>query len=333
MAQSFCCVDSNNVLFRKCRVRDYDAKTRIIVPDTHNAIIVNNGIALQTLTAGKYLLFDKKKGVLKDVDPQELEVEIIFVSKTAKLNILWGTETQYDMRDPITGASIKLGASGEFEVQISNPRKAYLELIGQDDTFDTEKLRKRLIGRLLAEVQYNISNVMKEKNLSYDRMGEILLPISNEILPHIANLFEKDYGLRVFSFTISRVILEDKEIEKIENAKAAHKEIEMHKAEKADKERLDNINYQRQLDLKRLEREDYAKYLEVCKIVGWPQGKKDSKSGDVCPNCGVKVEASAKFCPVCGLEFKVTKVKCPNCGKMISKDDMFCKHCGAKVRE
>ena len=334
MTQSISCDSQNSVLFRKYPLKEFDAKTKIIVPDTHNAIIVKDGIALETLTSGKYYLFDKKKGILKDIQNiDDIEIFIIFVSKTAKLNILWGTETKYDMRDPITGAAIQLGASGEFEVQISNPRKAYLELIGLEDHFDTDMLKNRLQGRLLAEIQYRIANAMNEKKLSYDRLGEILLPMSNEILPHISKMFEEDYGLRIFSFTISRVVLEGESAKKLEEVRSERRKEKIKKEEKLDEERLDDKKFQRQLDLARLEHEDYAKYLEVCKLVGFPQTKKDTTAGTECPNCGVKITKDTKFCPVCGTEIKISKIKCPFCGKVITKDDMFCKHCGGKVKE
>ena len=327
------CEGGNNVLFRKMEIRGDDLKKVIIVPETHNAIIVKDGVALETLPSGKHKLFDKKNSVIdKDIVDAKEEIELIYVSKTAKLNIYWGTDVPFDMRDPVTGVAIQLGASGEMEVQISNPRKAYLELIGLETVFNTDKLKKRLHGRLLAEVQFQLANVMKEKNLSYDRLGEVLLPVGNAMLPHIAEFFDRDYGLKLFSFTISRVLIDDKQIEKIAKARGEKFEREIKKEERDNQERLDNIAYERQMDLKRLEREDYAKYLEVCRIVGWPATKKETR-GSECPNCGVKISADMKYCPVCGTEIKVTKVKCPNCGKMITKDDMFCKHCGAEVKK
>ena len=337
MAQSISCdAKSNDVLFRKYEISKFDAKAKIVIPDTHNAIIVKDGIALETLPAGKYYLFDKKKGVFKDkeISDDDLDIQVIFISKTARLRIPWGTTDKFEMRDPVTGAAIKLGASGEFEVQISNPRKAYLELIGQSEVFDVNQLQLRLLGRLLAKVQYHLANAMKEKNLSYDRLGEILLPMSEEILPHIAELFDKDYGLKVFSFTISRVLIDSEEVEKIQKAKDMHQKIAMDKEEKANKERLEGIEFERKVDLRRLEQEDYEKYLAVVKAIGWPSEKKESKAlGPDCPNCGAKITKEAKFCPVCGTEIKLTKIKCPFCGKAISADSIFCRHCGAKVKE
>ena len=47
---------------------------------------------------------------------------------------------------------------------------------------------------------------------------------------------------------------------------------------------MDDKKFAREMDLKRLEREDYDKYLEVCRIVGWPTGKKNDSTKE-CPNC------------------------------------------------
>ena len=112
------------------------------------------------------------------------------------------------------------------------------------EVFDVDQLKERLQGRLLAKVQYHLANAMREKNLSYDRLGEILLPMSEEILPHIAELFDKDYGLKVFSFTISRVLIDEDNTKKIQSAKDAHQKIEMDKAEKANNQENNGTNTQ-----------------------------------------------------------------------------------------
>lgn len=326
------CEEQNDVLFKKIVVDDYTSSTTVIVPDTHNAIIVKDGIAFDTLSSGKHYIFDKKRNSSAKLLDEAETVEIIFISKTAKLNIYWGTTTQWEMRDPITNIGIKLGASGEFEVQISNPRKAYLELIGAQEVFNTEKLKDRLQGRLLAEVQFQIANIMNDKKLSYDRLGEVLLPISRELLPHIKKMFEADYGLKIFSFTISRIIISEDDIEKIANAKKAISEHKNRIEEAQNKDLIDEKKFNRELDLRRLQIEDYAKYLEVCKIVGWPGEKKKTSGNDLeCPNCGAKILKETKFCSVCGTELLKQKEKCPNCSKLVNKGDLYCKHCGAKI--
>ena len=117
---------NNEELFKRFSVTDLPADAKIIVPETHNAILLKDGMMMDTLNSGSYDIFDSKK---KKHDPN-ITVEVIYMSKTAKLKVNWGTRTQFDLRDTETDVPIKVGAHGEFEVQICNPRKAYLELIG-----------------------------------------------------------------------------------------------------------------------------------------------------------------------------------------------------------
>lgn len=332
MASIIKCPGLNDLLFRKIELANFDTSTCIIVPDTHNAIIVCNGIANETLPSGKHFIFTKNKnGDFGYAFSKEDNIEVIFISKTAKLNVYWGTTTQWEMRDVNTGVSIKLGASGEFEVQICNPRKAYLELIGQNPEFNVDDLKKRLQGRLLAEVQYSLATTMEEMKLSYDRLGEVLLPISKAIFPCVKDMFESDYGLRIYSFTISQIIINDEDIKKIGAARAAKAVEKMRKFELEHKEKMDDKEYEREVARRNLELEDYKNYLEVVGKVGWPSSKSKQTDAKECPNCNAPLKTESKFCPVCGFELQKTKIKCPNCNKLISKSDTFCKHCGAKV--
>ena len=126
---------------------NYDAK--LIVPETHNAILLKDGVMMDTLNSGSYDIFDSKH----KKKTESITVDVIYMSKTAKLKVNWGTKTQFNFRDTETDVPIKVGAHGEFEVQICNPRKAYLELIGADKTYSVEKLKERLAMRMMSEVE------------------------------------------------------------------------------------------------------------------------------------------------------------------------------------
>lgn len=332
MTDDIFCESSNDILFRKVKIDTFSQSRCVIVPETHNALVVVDGIAHETLPSGRHYIFDRKKSSIVISDKKSPLIEIIYISKTAKLNIYWGTINQWEMRDPVTGTSIKLGASGEFEVQVCNPRKTYLELIGRDETFDIDNLKSRLLGRLLAEVQYSLATTMAEMKLSYDRLGEVLLPMSKAILPAVKEMFEKDYGLTIFSFTISNIIISEDDIKKIAKAKALYAANLMKKEEWENKEKKDDKDFERQMLVKKMEIEDYEKYLETVNKVGWPANK-TTKAQDAkeCPNCQAQLKGENKFCPVCGYSLEKTKIKCPNCNKLVLKSDTFCKHCGTKL--
>ncbi|MCD7728935.1 MAG: SPFH domain-containing protein [Clostridia bacterium] len=263
----------NSELFKKISPEGLDGDSKVIVPETHNAIILKDGVLMETLNSGSYDIFKEKsskkwKGV---------NVDIIYLSKTAKLKIMWGTKTQFSYRDEQTDLPLKVGAHGEMEVQIGNPRKAYMELIGADKSFTTEDLRERLSMRLLGKIEPAIAKAVKELGLTYDRMNEHKDEISQAVLPVVCKLFEEDYGLKVFSFTIGSVVISPDDLSQIEEARAKGAGTVCPECGAP------------------LEAGD--KFCPACGASVVPVRKE-------CPFCGRKNTAKAKFCSGCGRKLK-----------------------------
>ncbi|MCD8372077.1 MAG: SPFH domain-containing protein [Clostridia bacterium] len=265
---------NNSELFVKLSPVGLDADTKIIVPETHNAIILKDGVLMETLNSGSYDIFKEKakskwKGVV---------VDIIYLSKTAKLKVLWGTKSQFSFRDEETDLPLKVGAHGEMEVQIGNPRKAYMELIGADKTFTTENLKERLSMRLLGKIEPAIAAAVKELNLTYDRINEHKDEISQAVLPAVSKLYEEDYGLKVFSFTIGSVVISPEDISKIEEA-----------------------------------REKISATEAVCPSCGAALSAGDK----FCPECGAAIYPVKKECPFCGKKNTAKAKFCSGCGRKL----------------
>ena len=281
---------TNDDLFIRKSCNDLDKKAQVIVEETHSAILIKDGEMINTLSAGKYDIFDKKD---KDVS----KVDIIYLSKTAKLKACWGTLNKLIVKDSDTGIAIEVGANGEYEVQVGDPRKFYLELVGADKNFNLDKLKDRLQGRILSEIEPIVARVIKEKNLSY-----------HEIFGVVAELFERNYGLKLYSFIISKIFVSEESIAKIENElkekKLEEKEEKTAKDLASEIERLGDKNFEKEVILKKLETANYDKYLEVCKLLGWEPKEKAEATFKYCPECGSKCDSDSKFCTKCGKELK-----------------------------
>ena len=322
---------TNNDLFIRKSCADLDKKAQVIVEETHCAILIKDGEMIDTLSGGKYPIYDKK-------DKHVSRVDVIYMSKTAKLKAFWGTINKLVLKDVQTNLTIEVGANGEYEVQIKDPRKFYLELVGADKNFNLDKLKERLQGRILNEIEPLIAQTMREENLAYYDLSEKRQIIASKIQPAICSMFERDYGLNLYSFIISKIFIPNEYIEKIENELERRKQEE--KQEKTAKEyaqeleRLSDKEFERGLLLKKLEDGNYEKYLEVCKLMGWESNTKSGskKSGGFCPDCGTAHTASDKFCPGCGKQLIVESNVCPKCKKVNSPDAKFCGGCGTKLK-
>ena len=329
---------TNNDLFIRKSCTDLDKKAQLIVEDTHTAILIKDGEMANTLPSGRYPIFDKS-------DKNVYKVDVIYMSKTAKLRAFWGTINKLNLRDPQTDLRIEVGANGEYEVQVKDPRKFYEELVGADKSFDLEKLKERLQFRLLSEIEPVIAKIMREDNLSYIDLAENKKLISQKVLPVLSKMFEREYGLSLFSFTISKVFIPTEYIDAIEKELATRRmEAKAEKTAKewvAELERLEDRQFEKELKLRELESNDYEKYLEVCKIIGWNKAdKKDfgpthtpTAKGGFCTKCGHAYSDGDMFCPGCGnkLGGKTNKNVCDKCNHENAPDARFCAKCGNKL--
>ena len=204
------------------------------------------------------------------------------------------------------------------------------------EQFSLEKLKERLAMRMMSKVEPAIARAMRENSLTYDRMSEHKDEIAQSVLPVLSKMFEEDYGLKMFSFTLAGVMISDEYIRAIETAKRELKEKAAEEAKKQREEEVaaaqDEKNWEREKFMRELEKNDYEKYLEVCKVIGWePRGGARGASGRFCPNCGHSYEAGDKFCPGCGKQVGNTVKICPSCKKENSATANFCSGCGAKL--
>lgn len=201
---------NNEKLFSKIHLETIGPKLTLIVPETHNAILVKDGQMLQTLSSGKYLLW-------KFIDPKEDEdstFEVLFMSKTAKLKMRWGTPQKLLMFDPVLQENYSAGFSGDFEVQIGDPRKSFLYLVGAEDDLTADKLQERLQSNVVSVMEEVLTKYIEENNVSYKQLSQIKKEVSQKVLNALSHKLLNEYGIAVFSFNIANIILDTENLNK-----------------------------------------------------------------------------------------------------------------------
>lgn len=204
---------TNEKLFTRSVIQDVSPKTTLLVPETHSAIILKDGEMLQTLSKGKYTLGD-----LFDVE-KDATLEVIFVSRTAKLKLLWGTPNKITIFDPVLKGSYSLGMSGDFEVQVGDPRKCFLYLVGADEVLTSDALQDRLMSKVVSVVEEELVKFINENKVIYQDIYLHKQEISNLVKPKLSNIFSQDYGINVVSFNIANIIFDEKDISKLGSEK------------------------------------------------------------------------------------------------------------------
>ena len=159
-------VGTNEKLFSRTLIDHIDGRQTLIVPETHNAILVKDGQMLQTLSSGKYLLSDF---VDLKAEP-DASIEVLFMSKTAKLKLLWGTPQKIDFYDGVLEEDYKVGMSGDFDVQIGDPRKSYLYLVGAAEDLTADALQERLQSTFHCKEKHCAKGFKKPKSQTFKRI-------------------------------------------------------------------------------------------------------------------------------------------------------------------
>jgi membrane protease subunit (stomatin/prohibitin family)/predicted RNA-binding Zn-ribbon protein involved in translation (DUF1610 family) len=261
----------NDELFTRHAIESVQSKLTLIVPETHNAILVKDGQMLQTLSSGKYLIG-------KFVDPKteaDSALEVLFMSKTAKLKLLWGTASKILMYDSFLQENYHLGLSGDFEVQIGDPRKCYLYLVGADMTLTAEALQDRLMSNVVSVLENVMVEYVETNKILFNQISVKKREISAKVLSKLSQKMMNDYGIMVFSFNIANIIIDNEEYEKLTAQYKSTKKTEEN----------------------------------VCRSCG----KILNETDKFCPYCGQKVGAGKK-CPSCSTENADEAKFCSNCG-------------------
>lgn len=204
----------NSDLFTRVPVAQIDAKLSVIVPETHNAILIKDGQMLQTLSSGKYLLC-KFIDLKTEVDSA---IEILYLSKTAKLKLLWGTAQKLLMFDEAKGINYHLGLSGDFEVQVGDPRKCYLYLVGASADLTAADLQERLQSNVTGVVETEVVEYLHENKVPYSQISVHKRQMSARVLKNLSHKLLSEYGIAVFSFNIANIIIDEEDLKKLSTA-------------------------------------------------------------------------------------------------------------------
>ena len=240
----------------------------------------------------------------------------------------------------MTNIPVHVGANGEYAINVADPLAFYTKIIGADKAFTMESLKARLDKQVDALIRPTIAQFVHDKQLPYSHLSDHTAELAGVVGPQVVEKM-KEYGLACNDFIISGIMVPEAEKHAIEAAiQSEALEIKNKKDAKelaAELERIEDKDWERQMELRKIAEADRDKYYEVLKILGWPDelhgagGKANEKGGHFCPNCGHSYEVGALFCGNCGAPLPGGKVKCPKCGLENDSDAKFCSRCGSKL--
>lgn len=227
---------------------DFNSLTQLIVHEGQEAIFFMDGQALDTFGPGRYTLetqnIPKIGKALRQATGGKtpFHCQVYFISTTVHMSIKWGTDSKVRFIDPALGVPLEIGASGELNLAVSDPRKLLIKLVGtmsgiawdDDNANFVKSLSASFRPMISTAVKTNLAACIKLENINVLEIDENLEKLSAQLRAHIIPGFE-EYGLTVPQFYVTNVVLPESDpnfrrIRELHTATLQTKSIEMEAA-------------------------------------------------------------------------------------------------------
>ena len=215
----------NQTFVWKHPMTDFVTGSQLIVHESQEAIFLRNGEALDSFGPGRYTL---ETGILPrmnslyplPVQGQPFHAEVYFVNLATQMGIKWGTNSKVGLFDPASGLHVELGASGSFNLRVTDARRLLIKLVGttggltRGDLFaEGPEISMKSAGgyfrtMVMNKVKANLAKIIKANRISVLELDEHIDLISRGLLEAI-NPELAEYGLEMPEFYVSNIVTPD----------------------------------------------------------------------------------------------------------------------------
>ena len=211
---------NNETLVWKHPIEDFNFGSQLIVHESQEAIFFRDGQALDLFGAGRYTLQTQQLPLLEKIYklPTDTEgtfhSEVYFVNLATQMGIKWGTDSKGRLFDPASGLHIEIGASGEFNIRVTDSRKLLLKVVGTTGGLGQEQLLGIGNGKgffrsmVMTQVKSYLAQTIKENAINILEIDEHLMALSGALRERI-NAALDEYGLTMPEFYVSRIVTPD----------------------------------------------------------------------------------------------------------------------------
>lgn len=210
----------NETLVWKHPIEDFNFGSQLIVHESQEAIFFCDGQALDLFGAGRYTLQTQQLPLLEKIYklPTDTEgtfhSEVYFVNLATQMGVKWGTDSKVRLFDPASGLHIEIGASGEFNIRVTDSRKLLLKVVGTTGGLGQEQLLGIGNGKgffrsmVMTQVKSYLAQTIKENAINILEIDEHLMALSGALRERI-NAALDEYGLTMPEFYVSRIVTPD----------------------------------------------------------------------------------------------------------------------------
>ena len=333
------------------------ATSRLIVDDTHEAILVVNGIAADLFRGGDHTLSVPNLPIINKIisiptgGENPFPCKVFYVNKVHQMELLWGTQgSPITLNDPEYDIFLHVMMRGAATIAVEDSRKFLLKLVGFRSTFTNADLMSKFKTLISAHVKNEISKMMIQEKVGFFTMNANLVEVSEKVKATLDQLFE-EYGVAVQYFTVEGIDVPEKDYAYIQAAKERNvgRRIEGYTWEAEQQMNIAKTfaanegmasmggmmggmmggammgNAVSDMTRAAMTTGQMAQAPAAAPVEAAPAAP---VAGKFCKECGAPVNPGAKFCSNCGTP---QSNSCPQCGNPVDAGSKFCSNCGQRL--
>ena len=200
--------NTDNYLIWKHPNRNLSIDSQIIVNESEEALLFENGQLLHVLKAGKHKIDSGNIPGLDGIIRRSLgntpviKIDTWFVNKIVSTDYKWGIQLQ--VKDNTHQLLVPVGSYGSILLKIEDPASFVIQVVGKNERLKKEELKNFILPCIERGLKEYIAEKIKEGSLDVFSIETILGRASNNVKNSLKAVFEK-YGLTVVEFFVQGI--------------------------------------------------------------------------------------------------------------------------------
>lgn len=223
-----------NLLLWRQPEEDFNTNSVLVVMPGEEAVFIKNGEIVNVFSNGRYELKTENYPFLSDLRNtlsggiSTFNCVVYFVRKAHSMEILWGTDSPIQLRDPVQHIATTVKARGSYKIQIENSGVFIAKMVSRVNLVSQDALYDYFNNQFQANIKSILTQSLKNSNQEVLGVCSELEKFSEEISTPIKAIFD-EYGIRLINFSIAAMDIpqDDPSRMRLEEAFAKRREYEI----------------------------------------------------------------------------------------------------------